>query len=305
MANFINQATLSYNGTVASSNITTGSITETVTAAKNAVTDTGTYTLNEDIVYAVSLVNNGSNPVTGITVTDDLGSYTPPEGTSPVVPLTYIDNSATLYVNGALQSAPTATPGPPLVISGIDIPAGGNAVLIYRAKTNEYAPLDADGSIKNTAVISGAGCSDITVSETVSPEEAAALSIYKTLSPSEVENNGQVTYTFVIQNTGNTAVVEGDSAVFRDVFTPPLSDLSVTFNGQPWAETTNYTYNQSTGEFESAADQITVREADITQNPATGVVTVQPRTSTLVITGNLTCAVPVPAPVPVPKESDR
>lgn len=298
MANFINQATLSYNGTVASSNITTGSITETVTAAKNAVTDTDTYTLNDDIVYAVSLVNNGSNPVTGITVTDDLGSYTPPEGTSPVVPLTYIDDSVTLYVNGVLQSQPTVTAGPPLEISGIDIPAGGNAVLIYRARANEYAPLDTGGSIENTAVISGAGCNDITVSETVTPEAAANLAINKTLSPTEVEDNGQVTYTFVIQNTGNTAVEEGDSAVFRDVFNPPLSNLSVTFNGQPWAETTNYTYNQSTGEFESAADQITVPAAFITQNQSTGVVTVQPRTSTLVITGNLTCPNAVQAPIP-------
>lgn len=292
MANFTNQATLTYNnGTVASSNVTIGSITETVTANKNA--DTDTYTLNDDIVYVVSLTNNGSNPVTGITVTDDLGSYTPPQGTSPVVPLTYVNGSAMLYINADLQSV-TVSAGPPLVVSGINIPAGESALLIYRARTNEYAPLDTDGSIVNTAVISGAGCNDISVSKTVTPSTAPNLAINKTLSPTEVEDNGQVTYTFIIQNFGNTAVEEGNSAVFKDIFTPPLSNLTATFNGQPWTETTNYTYDQSSGEFESAANQITVPEATITQNQTTGLVTVQPGTRTLVITGNLTCTNPAP-----------
>lgn len=286
MANFFNQATLTYNNTVTRSNSITGTITETVTADKNS--DTSTYTLNDDIVYVVTISNSGSNPVTGITVTDDLGSYTPPEGAAPVVPLTYVNGSAMLYIDAEPQS-PTVSAGPPLVVSGINIPAGKNAILIYRARANEYAPLDIGGSIKNTAVISGAGCNDISVSQTVTPAAAANLEVEKSLSPSVVEENGQVTYTFVLKNFGNTALEEEDGAVFKDTFTPALSNITVTFNGQPWVETTNYTYDQSTGEFESAAKQLTVPEATITQDTSTGVVNVEPGTRTLVITGTLTC----------------
>lgn len=291
MANFFNQASLLYNNKVTLSNPITGTITETVTADKNANPET--YTLNGEIVYVISLANSGSSPATGITVTDDLGSYTPSEGTSPVVPLTYIDGSAMLYVDAVLQS-PTVSEGPPLMISGINIPAGKSAVLIYRARTNEYAPLDTDGSIENTAVISGAGCNDISVSKTVTPSTVPNLEIEKILSPSVVEENGQVTYTFIIKNYGNTAVVTDGSAVFKDTFDPPLSNLTASFNGKPWAETTNYTYDQGTGAFESAANQIEVPVADIRQNQTTGVVTVEPGTSTLVITGNITCGASVP-----------
>lgn len=295
MTQFTNQASLTYNNAVTLSNPITGTINETVTAAKNANPET--YALNGEIVYVVSLANSGSNAATGITVTDDLGSYTPSEGTSPVVPLTYVGGSAMLYVDAVLQSA-TVSAGPPLMVSGINIPAGKSAVLIYRARANQYAPLDTDGSIENTAVISGAGCNDISVSKTVTPSAAPNLEIEKILSPSVVEENGQVTYTFIIKNYGNTAVEEDGSAVFRDTFTPPLSNISVTFNGKPWTANTNYTYDQSSGEFESVANQITVPVAEIEQNQTTGVVTVQPGTSTLVITGNLTCGIPSPIPVP-------
>ena len=48
MAAFYNQATLSYNGSVAVSNITTGEIIETLSATKEAVTDT--YTTGSDTV---------------------------------------------------------------------------------------------------------------------------------------------------------------------------------------------------------------------------------------------------------------
>ena len=86
MAAFYNQATLSYNGSVAVSNITTGEIIETLSATKEAVTDT--YTTGSDTVFAVSLVNSGSADFVGLTLTDNLGEYSYGDPAAEAVPLT-------------------------------------------------------------------------------------------------------------------------------------------------------------------------------------------------------------------------
>ena len=71
MATFYNQATLSYNGTVASSNITAGEILEVLSASKRAVSDS--YSADSGNVFIISIVNTGSSCYNGLTVTDDLG----------------------------------------------------------------------------------------------------------------------------------------------------------------------------------------------------------------------------------------
>ena len=55
--------------------------------------------------------------------------------------------------------------------------------------------------------------------------------------------NGTLTYTFVIQNLGNTAADAATGVVITDTFNPLLENLTVTFNGTAWAEGTNYTYD--------------------------------------------------------------
>ncbi len=285
MATFYNQATLSYNGNVRSSNITTGEIVEVLSAVKNSILDT--YSINDDIVYVVSIVNNGNMAYNGIKITDNLGSYKPSETVSEVVPLTYVQDSVTLYINGIKQTTPTVTETSPLTIENISVPANGNAVLIYSTKPNQFAPLGTDGSITNNATISGNNFADINVSETVTPENSADLSISKSLTPTEVEENGAVTYTFVIQNFGNIASSVNDDVIFRDVFSPVLTSLTATFNGVLWTEGQNYTYDSTTGEFVTIANQVTVPAATFTQDTQTGAWSVQPGVSTLIIKGNL------------------
>ena len=103
MATFTNQATLTYNGTTTASNIVTGEILEVLSAQKNAVVDV--YTAGDDITYVVSILNTGQAPLTGLTLTDDLGAYT--FGAQTLTPLTYTNGSIRYYVNGVLQPAPT------------------------------------------------------------------------------------------------------------------------------------------------------------------------------------------------------
>lgn len=283
MATFTNQATLTYNGNVITSNIASGEIIEVLSATKTAAIDT--YSRDSQITYIIQIVNSGTTAFSGITLSDNLGAYT--FGVSTLVPLNYVDGSVRYYTNGVLQAAPTVSTDSGLSISGISVPAGGNATIIYIAETNQYAPFGVTDSITNIAVLSGNGFSDITVNEMVTPVSEAVLSITKTLSPTTVTENGRLTYTFTIQNTGNVAVTAADSVTITDTFDPILTDIVVTFNGTVWTENTNYTYSDTVGEFASARGQITVPAATYTQNPLTGVWGVEPGVSILTITGTI------------------
>lgn len=283
MATFTNYATLSYNGGTTASNVVTGELLEVLTAAKNAVTDD--YAPGDTVTYVISLVNSGATQLTGLTVTDDLGGYTFNGGT--VYPLSYRSGSLRYYVNGVLQTAPTVTAGPPLVITGISVPANGNAILVYETTVTGYAPMGVEATITNTATVSGDSLTtSLTATETIGMEARADLSISKALSPSAVAENGQLTYTFVIENTGSVAATAADQVVVTDTFDPKLSGLTVTFNGTAWTEGTEYTYDTATGVFTTVAGQITVPAATYSQG-TDGTWRVTPGTATLVITGTI------------------
>lgn len=85
MASFTNFATLSYNGGTTNSNTVTGELLEALTVTKTAVVKN--YAANDKITYIISIVNSGAQPVTNLTVTDNLGAYEFNSGT--VYPLAY------------------------------------------------------------------------------------------------------------------------------------------------------------------------------------------------------------------------
>ena len=284
MAIFSNQATLTYNGNTTNSNIAYGEILDVIVAAKTVVEDA--YSLGETVTYVVTLRNTSSGVLSDLTVTDDLGGYTF-NGTT-IYPLTYEAGSAALFVDGIPQAAPAIVPGPPLVVSGISIPAGSDAVLVYQARANEFADPAAGGTIVNTITATGDGINTpISATETVTAAIAPQLTISKSISPAQVVDNDRVTYTFVIQNTGNEAVVATDNATITDVFDPILSALTVTFNGAVWTQGVQYNYNQATGVFTTNPGQIVVPAATYTQDPVTGAYTAVPGTATLIVTGTI------------------
>ncbi|MBQ3096197.1 MAG: DUF11 domain-containing protein [Clostridia bacterium] len=281
MATFTNQATLSYTGGTVSSNITTGEILEVLSVTKTAVADT--YAVGDEITYAIQLLNAGTAPFTGLTLTDDLGAYT--FGTDTLQPADYVEGSVRYFLNGVLQPAPAVTSGPPLSITGLTVPAGGVATVLYTVRTNGFASPAVDGTIVNTATVSGGGITPITATETVTASGTPLLELSKSVSPSVVAENGQITYTFTIENRGNTEAAATDSITVTDTFNPILSDITVAFNGT--AFTGNYTYDETTGLFTTTPGAITVPAATYTQDPTTGVWQITPGVATLTVTGTV------------------
>ena len=284
MATFYNQATLLYNGRAVNSNVTTGEIVDTVAMSKTVIS-TG-YHAGGTVTYVISLTNGGTAEAAALTLTDDLAAYT--IGTGSVTPLDYIDGTLRYYLGGVEQPTPTVTAGPPLTVSGITVPAGGNAIIVYEARANGYAPLEAGSSLTNTATLTGAAlCETVTDSAAVSVISEAVLSITKTVSPDTVTCNGTLTYTFIIQNTGNTAVLATDDLTVTDTFEPILSDITVTLDGTVLTAGADYTYDSTTGVFSTLPGQITVPAATYTQDAATGLITTTPGVTVLTVSGGV------------------
>ena len=283
MAIFTNQASLTLNGQTTSSNVTTGEVTSGLTLTKTSISQT--YGRDDRVAYIVTVTNDGG-AITGATLTDDLGSYT--VGTDTVTPLTYVPGSLLFYQNGALASGPEAAGGPPLVITGIDIPAGGNVQIIYEAATNEFTPHTADAAVTNTATLGGDGvCEELSDTATVTARDEVALTIAKAICPPLVTECGMVTYTLIIQNTGNTPVEATDDLTVQDTFNPILNPITVTFDGEEWTEGVQYTYDETTGEFATLPGAVPVPAATYTQDPMTGVYSVTPGVAVITVTGRV------------------
>lgn len=284
MATFYNQATLSFAGRVTNSNVTEGELVSGLSLTKTAVsTDYGP---GDGIVYAVTLVNADSVAKSGITLTDNLGAYTLMGGTTEFVPLTYVDGSVLYYQNGVLQPAPTVVAGNTLVISGIDVPAGGNVIILYEVRANSLAPLSAGSSIFNTVSAGGDGvCEELTDSAQITTRDEPLLSIAKAVNPLTLTCGDEVTYTFIIQNAGNTSVIATDDLIVSDTFNPILTSITVSLNGELLNEGTQYAYNEQTGEFTTIGGAIPVPAATFTRDSETGVVTTTPGVAVLTITG--------------------
>lgn len=283
MAIFTNQALLSYrNGTV-SSNVVTGEIVGVLTANKNALLTT--YSAGDTVTYVIGVYNSGNSPITNVSVSDNLGAY--PFGSTTLVPLTYSDGSIAYYLNGALQAPPQVTAtGTSLEIEGITVPAGGYALLLYEARVNDFAPLAPGGQINNTANVTN-GSESVTAEETITVNSEPILSITKGVTPQTVSENGQLTYTFTIQNFGNTEADDDDALSVSDTFDPILNPITVTYNGTVWTEGVEYTYDAATGLFTTIPGNITVPAAVYSQDPTTGEWNVTPGSATLTVTGTV------------------
>ena len=284
MAYFFNQASLIFAGRRSNSNITQNEIVDVINLTKTAISQN--YSQNSGIVYAVSIVNSGVSNADGITLTDNLGAYEISGNT--IYPLDYVEGSIKYYVDGVEATAPTVTVGPPLTISGISVPAQSNALIIFEARTNEFTPLAQGSSVTNEISSQGGEyCSALVGRATVPVAEEALPVITKCSSDETVVCGGTLSYTFILQNLGNTPVVATDNLIVEDVFNPILNISSVTLNGTELVLGTGYSYNETTGEFATLPGAITIPAASYEQNSETGVITTTPGVTILTVNGSV------------------
>lgn len=278
---FSNVAQLRYAGNTVTSNVVTGNIPEALEGTKRA--SQRTYTVGEKITYVLTLRNTTVSAVENVTIQDNLGQATYAGQT--LYPMDYEPGSVQVYVNNTLVPNPSVVAGPPLTISGFDIPADGTAMVVYNTILNNAAPLEAGGSITNVATVNGSTLvAPVELTDTIQVSNAPRLTVEKRLSPTVVPDNTQLTYTFVIRNYGNRPTQTADAVVFEDTFNPVLSNLAVTYENAPWAEGVNYTYTG--GVFQSLANQIQVPAATFSRAPD-GTVQVTPGEVTLTVRGTV------------------
>ncbi len=280
-----NQANIAFNyGNVAgsaTSNIATTTLLDPLAAEKRSVGTT--YRAGERITYTVSVVNNGNTTIQNVTVIDNLGAYT--AGTETYTPLTYTGD-ASLYVNGAYVSALEGTVGADGVTFVIPtLVPGANALIVYTADVNSFAPL-ADGStIVNTVGVTAQGVTTpVTATNTITVEDYANITITKEMSPDPVSDGDVLTYTFTIRNFGNTPATD---VVLTDNFAPAPAAITVTVGGEI-VPATNYTYENGLLTLPTGDDfSMTVPAATVMQDPATGEVTVTPGVLVITVSGTI------------------
>ena len=284
MAAFTNKATLSYNGVVTESNTVTGELVGTMTVAKTALRDT--YSPGDTVSYIITLKNTGTNDVSGVTLTDSLGAFE--FGGGKLCPLTADPDSVKLFVNGELQPAPQVEVNEGLVVSGLTVPAGGSAVVAYSALVNSHASPEPGASIVNSVSVGSANTQRSSeASATVTAESEPRLTVAKSLCPAQVPENGSITYTFTIENSGGSEAGADAEVVLSDTFAPVLSNLAAELDGAPLEAGTGYTYDEATGEFATLPGVITVPAAAFTQDETTGEWTTAPGSVTLTVTGTV------------------
>lgn len=277
MPAFTNQAKLSYDSRTALSNIANGNISDPFVLTKTAVNDD--YIFGDDVTYVLTITNSSASALTNVTVTDDLGAYSYGPIPITVYPLTYV--GPILYsINGTPQAPIVPVSSTPTLAFVVpSVPAGGNATLIYEVDVNQYAPLDVGDSIVNTAAIPS--LSGITAEEEIFTEDIPLLSICKSISPDPVIDNQPATFTFIVNNYGNTASTD---VVFTDTFNPILTGVVVKVDGVTQTLGVDYTYNAGTGVLTTVTGHLTVPEATYAQD-SSGIVTTTPGYITIVVTG--------------------
>lgn len=287
MATIENFATVSYtSGGVSEtkiSNLAEIGLESAVTLSKNALGEV--YGENSVVTYIITVSNTSQSTVNNLVITDDLGSFV--FGTFEVTPLTYNEPSL-LLINGQDSSAQLnvdSASANQVVFSFPTLAAGATANIIYKASTNDYAPLSLGSTIVNTVTLeSSSDCAEGSASETISVSEGANVSVFKQMSPNPVVCGDTVTYTVRIYNYGN---IPAENVTLTDNFDPAPTNITVSRDGV-LLEGTAYSYVNGTLSVPAGGgENVTVPAATFTNDPQTGAVIVTPGLVEYVITGTI------------------
>lgn len=282
-----NFATVSYTSSGISetktSNVAEVELESSVGFTKSTVGQT--YTEGSTVTYILTISNTSESALTNVSVTDDLGSIACEE--NEITPLTF-NAEAVLLINGEDRTELLGVDSslPQRVIFTIDsLPSNSVANIIYTVTVNEYAPLEAESFIENTAELtSDSACADSVASATINVLEAANVSVFKQMCPNPVVCGGTITYTIRIYNYGN---VEAENVVLSDTFNPAPTNITVSRDGTVLIGT-DYTYIDGTLRVPATDSvNITVPAATFVRDPETCIVSVEPGVVEYVIRGTI------------------
>ena len=244
-----------------------------------------TYGDDSVLTYILTVQNTSGAPLAGVRIEDNLGTFL--FGTMELTPLTDGDNAILLIDGQDSTSQLTVDSSEPssLVFTVPMLAAGATANIVYNAVVNEFAPLEVDSTIINTATLSAdTECAEGTASATVTAESGANVSVFKQMSPNPVICGDTLTYTIRIFNYGNTAA---EDVQLSDAFDPAPANITVIRNGVP-VPATDYTYENGVLTVPAdTADGDTVPAATFIRDPETGIVSVTPGMIEYVITGTI------------------
>lgn len=265
------------------SNLAEISLESSVSLSKTVLKDT--YAENTELSYILTVQNSSGAPLSNVRIEDDLGSFA--FGTNELTPLTY-GGDAILLINGEDASAQLTVDSQStsaLVFTITTLPAGATANIVYNARVNEFAPLDAESRIVNTATLSAdSDCAEGEASATVIAASAANVSVFKQMSPNPVICGETVTYSIRIYNYGNAPA---ENVRLTDTFDPAPTNLTVTRNGIA-VPATDFTYENGILTVPAeTSDGDTIPAASFSRDPQTGVVSVIPGMVEYVITGTI------------------
>lgn len=287
MATIENFATIRYtSGGVTEttvSNLAQVSVTSSVTLTKLSLNKA--YGSDSLLTYVLTVQNTSGSPLTGVKLTDNLGTFA--YGSTELTPLSY-SGDAILLINGQDATAlltVDSTASSAVIFTLPSLPAGSTANVVYTAQINEFAPLETNGSVANTATLSAdSDCADGTATVTLPTEEGASISVFKQMSPNPVVCGSTLTYSIRVYNYGNAAA---EDVQLTDTFDPIPDGIAVTRNGVALSDA-EYTYTDGVLTITAgSATGDTVPAATFTRDPVTGAVSVSPGTVEYVITGTI------------------
>lgn len=267
------------------SNAANASMQDVITVNKSALN--GSYFLNKEIFYCVSIVNNKPTAIQNLKISENLGSYSNNlSSETKFIPLDYFGPSF-LYINGKFDSQIIPETYSDKIIFKINnFSAYSNILLIYSATVNNKAPLSKKSSIINTSSITSSEISKpILCSKEIFAAEKADINIVKYMYPNPALPGELVTYNFTIYNYGNA---EATNVKLNDILLPAPNNLNVSVNSKNLSRK-DYSYINGTLNIPSYDSDfsVSIPPAQFLQDSTTGIFTTNPGVVNIIVSGKV------------------
>ena len=287
-----NQASITYlfEGNQGSAQSNTVSMTVVTPLGISVLPLGNSYRSMSTAVQIITLTNRSKAPLTGVRVTDDLGSYTL-SGTD-ITSLRF-KAPAELFSDGVFISSVDTDitdvgDNQPISFTIPVIPASGNVQLIYAAEVKNTALLERGSSIVRTISAQADNADSVSAQSTVFVESYADVRIVKSMYPTPLMAVGGFVCELSVYNSGNS---DATNVFITDTFTAKPSVITAELNDTALSSD-EYSYDANTGRFVypkiDSENQLSVPMAEFSQNSETGVVSITPSQVKLVITAQST-----------------